>query len=1123
MRIGIEMRHITAGVAGGITPLVVETLSRVFQLAPRDQFHLFGTIFNQDLFSDQFPNVRRYSLPFPNYWQHVERFLNTEVIDVLFRCYPADDPLEFPLSKQVTLVPDLQHEKYPEFFSDYDLGGRRRSFTRLLRGSGAVGTISEYARSTIQKYHPNRFNDIFLMPPASQLHGAGSPSNVRASFAEKVRKLRPYFFYPANAWPHKNHTGLVRAFQEFRRSAGGEHNAFSLILSGHPRGWDEVASGQDVTGVSHVGFVSREEVRFLYENATALVFLSLYEGFGIPVLEAFGLDCPVLCSNVTSLPEIVDDAALVVEPTNLSAVVAGLRAISEDEGLRRRLIEAGRSRLKNYSWEKSAHSLHRALVRVHERKAQRVFTASRPLVSIVTPSLNQGRFIRDTIESVLSQTYPHIEYRVVDGGSTDETLDVLRSYGTKLKWESEPDRGQAHAINKGFAQSRGEICGYLNSDDVLLPDAVATVVSKFLKNTSASMLYGDAHYIDAENRITGSYATADYSFERLMQDCCICQPAAFWTKEIADKIGPFDEKFNYALDYDYWLRIDRAGGLIQYIQQFLANSRLHPATKTLSHRRKIYDEIFSVCERHGGYVSRSYVEGYWYHRFHERPDWFTRWAKLLPNSESRIVEYHAQRVGRPALSHMKLGGKFIANALRRRIAAVPQIKNAVGPTGANLKPVEGFWSDGWLARRARFASSAVRTGQRLQLRGCPIADCAVTITNDGHEILSKELVGGVETEINFIATGESVELTFTGLPLSAVEGRDCAFFLIHTNLFAEHELESYEYFPVTDTTGVSVVVPSYNQGRFIDSAIKSLLDQGYPRLEIIVVDGGSKDDTVERLNAYGKRISWISEPDKGQTDALIKGFARATNPWLVWLNSDDIQCNRALWRLNEAVLRNPGAQVVIGKGHYISEDGSFLEPYPTIPVAENASMKEEFFERGYVAQPSVFFAAALYHQMGGLNRSLQYCMDYELWCRFALANARFVGIDADISGNRVHPDAKSSAQLLELLAEVAATQRRLFGRVSHYYVQGISDYLYWHLHGRHLGDVNKLIRQWLYFKCVWLWLNMTSPRYCLSGLFGRTIARTGPITADFIRSRDLWRALWQASKTFVLRRIKKRC
>jgi glycosyltransferase involved in cell wall biosynthesis len=195
---------------------------------------------------------------------------------------------------------------------------------------------------------------------------------------------------------------------------------------------------------------------------------------------------------------------------------------------------------------------------------------------------------------------------------------------------------------------------------------------------------------------------------------------------------------------------------------------------------------------------------------------------------------------------------------------------------------------------------------------------------------------------------------------------------------------------VRETIGISVVVPSYNHGRFIDAAIRSLLDQEYPNLEIIVVDGGSTDDTVQTLRAYGDRISWTSEPDQGQCDAIIKGFARASKDWFVWLNSDDTQCNRALWRVNDAVRGNPFVQVVVGGGHYMAEDGSFLRPYPTIAVAEDTDLKREFFERGYVAQPSVFFAKALYERVGGLSRSVHFCMDYDLWCKFALAYARFV-------------------------------------------------------------------------------------------------------------------------------------
>ena len=235
-----------------------------------------------------------------------------------------------------------------------------------------------------------------------------------------------------------------------------------------------------------------------------------------------------------------------------------------------------------------------------------------PLVSIVTPSFNQGRFIRRTIDSVLGQTYANIEYLVVDGGSTDETLAVLESYGERLRWLSEADEGQTAAINKGFRRTNGKIVGYLNSDDVLLPDAIAKVVEYLRSHPECDLVYGDADYIDAEDRVTGTYPTADYSFERLMEDCCICQPAAFWRASVTETVGPFDEKVQLAMDYEYWIRVGRSGLVIRHLEEKLARSRLHPETKTLSARSGIFHEIFDVCRR-GGYVSRNYVYGYWDH------------------------------------------------------------------------------------------------------------------------------------------------------------------------------------------------------------------------------------------------------------------------------------------------------------------------------------------------------------------------------------------------------------------------------------------------------------------------------------------------------------------------------
>ena len=531
--VAVDLRYLTEEASGGITPLVVHTLSRVFAMAPRDQFYLLGTIFNQDLFADGLFNVRKFSLPLSSYWSDADALLTQHGINVLFRSYPVADSLKFPLRKQIVLVPDLQHEQFPQFFTVTELAERRRNFSRLIHGSGAVATISEHARSMIGTHHHAQSDDIFLMPPASQFD-TSQTHEVSPEFEARLRSLQPYFLFPANIWPHKNHAVLLDAFKIFR-STSAAHAKYSLVLSGHPDGWEALAARHDKTAVTHLGFVSRNELACLYRNATALVFLSLFEGYGMPVLEAFGFGCPVLCGNTTSLPEVAGEAALLVDPQNCETIVDSMAAIADEDALRAALIAKGRQRFTAYSWDRSAAALLQALQRVHERNSPTPIVVREvgPLVSIITPSYNQGQFIGRTIDSVRNQSYSRIEYRVVDAGSTDATLDVLKSHSGKLDWVSEPDRGQAHAINKGFERSRGEIRAYLNSDDTLNPDAVEQAVDHFARNPNVELLYGDAHYINTKDEITGVYATAEYSFEQLLDYECVCQPAAFWTTRIA--------------------------------------------------------------------------------------------------------------------------------------------------------------------------------------------------------------------------------------------------------------------------------------------------------------------------------------------------------------------------------------------------------------------------------------------------------------------------------------------------------------------------------------------------------------------------------------------------------------
>lgn len=234
-----------------------------------------------------------------------------------------------------------------------------------------------------------------------------------------------------------------------------------------------------------------------------------------------------------------------------------------------------------------------------------------PVVTIVTPSYNQGEYLRRTIDSVLQQTYEHIEYIVMDGGSTDDSVDILRSYGDRIHWVSEKDRGQTHAINKGFENSRGCIRAYLNSDDVLLPRTVERVVDYFERHQEWQFLYGRSMLIDADDRGIGEYATKPFSMARLAEDSCISQPATFWRTCVSQKIGGFREELHYCMDYDYWLRAAKMGFHIQYVEDVLAKARIYAETKSIAGAIPAYRESIRVCYEHVGQVTQGPFLGLW--------------------------------------------------------------------------------------------------------------------------------------------------------------------------------------------------------------------------------------------------------------------------------------------------------------------------------------------------------------------------------------------------------------------------------------------------------------------------------------------------------------------------------
>ncbi len=229
-----------------------------------------------------------------------------------------------------------------------------------------------------------------------------------------------------------------------------------------------------------------------------------------------------------------------------------------------------------------------------------------PLVSIVTPCHNSAAYLPDAIASVLSQDYPRIEYIVMDGGSTDGTIEILERFKGRLHYNSAPDLGAADAINQGFRISRGSVLAWLNADDTYLPGAVSTAVRQLSSAGEAAAVYGEGLWVDEAGNQLRRYPTGNVSVETLSRECCLCQPACFFQRDAFEHVGRLDPELQSAFDYDLWIRMARAFPMV-HLDQCLATSRMHRKSKTLGRRAEVFDESFRVLKRHYGYIPFAWV------------------------------------------------------------------------------------------------------------------------------------------------------------------------------------------------------------------------------------------------------------------------------------------------------------------------------------------------------------------------------------------------------------------------------------------------------------------------------------------------------------------------------------
>jgi glycosyltransferase involved in cell wall biosynthesis len=295
-----------------------------------------------------------------------------------------------------------------------------------------------------------------------------------------------------------------------------------------------------------------------------------------------------------------------------------------------------------------------------------------PRISIVTPSFNQAQYLEQTIDSVLSQNYPNLEYIVIDGGSTDGSAEIIRRYGPHLTyWVSELDHGQTDAINKGLRRATGEIFAYINSDDYYSPGAFKAVADHFRTRPNSDLIHGRCRFVDQTGtRIGEQFASIETYCEILdlwgvwWQHRQFVQPEVFWTRRIADKIGPLRDELHYVMDYNYWMRILKAGGKVGRIDREVACFRRTPEQKS-THSLRVAEELLKVVETELWdraadipWSERKRLQGQWLYQ----RDFCSTADQSVADQESKFRRW--RRLGALAVQHPQL---FQVPDFRRRL------------------------------------------------------------------------------------------------------------------------------------------------------------------------------------------------------------------------------------------------------------------------------------------------------------------------------------------------------------------------------------------------------------------------------------------------------------------------
>lgn len=529
-----------------------------------------------------------------------------------------------------------------------------------------------------------------------------------------------------------------------------------------------------------------------------------------------------------------------------------------------------------------------------------------PLISVVVPSFNQGHFLKQALDSIFVQAYPRVDIVVMDGGSTDGSVETIKAYADRLSyWQSEPDGGQSAAINAGVKRCKGELVAWLNSDDFYYGNCLWEVANAYQRYPDRGLYIGNGFRFVQEEGKYYPFFKRHLAFNRKAFNYgldYVLQPSVFFSHRAWKQVNGLDPDLNFCMDWDILIRISDIYP-VTLINAFLAVSREYSDTKTSSGRLKRAYEINNVVTRHTG-------------------------QDLTPGSAFYTLE--------TLLSISKEGDlAFLSDALFY-----------------SLQQIQLYFKDHY-----------------GHIDGFP------ENTDDPSEIF----LPFARSNAHSIIKGKQLE----DLVLPKI----------------------------------SLVIPSFNQAKFLGQTLESIFSQGYPNLEVIVVDGGSSDGSVEIIKSYESRLTyWHSKQDFGPADAINQGLIIAQGDILAWLSSDDLLSYNALWEVAESFLVDTSLDLVYGNALYIDEHnqpyfvdhsthrtyiyyGEF-QPYERIPLYWTYVHA--------VPQPTVFFRRALLDRVGNLDQSYSFIFDFELFYRIS-KDAKIKKIERVQAFYRIHADSKTSS------------------------------------------------------------------------------------------------------------------